>query len=707
MEKLLVITEKPSVARTIAEVLNAKTKGEGCIYNDKYIISWCFGHLLQLKDPQDYDPELKKWNAESLPIIPEKWGYKPPVPRKGKDGKPDDGAKKQLANLKTLMTRSDVRGIICATDAGREGELIFRNVYNWTGSHKPVKRLWTSSLEESALRKGFKEMKTSDNYDNLYAAALCRSQADWLVGINGTRFYSLMKNTPGNPWSVGRVQTPTLSLIVERTKEIREFQAVPFYTIRNSYDDGPFMLESERYDSEDEARKDAAAIEGKSLTITKLETKHVKKNPPPLYSLNNLQREANKRYGFTADNTLKILQGLYEKKLVTYPRTDANYITDDMGETYMNLLRGLTKKMANGYKPGRPVAAVINNAKVTDHHALLVTETYIRNMEQSHGTSEDLILKLIASRMLVALGATYEYDETKIEASEGSVVLSGSGTKVTNGGWLELDRQLMPRKGGKQAGNGGNVFPAYVSKGYKLQGGKTEVYSGQTTPPKPYTEDTLLAAMDKAGASEMDKDVERKGIGTSATRAEIIERLITVGYVFRDKQGKTTYLVSTDKGDELISLVNKDLKTPSLTATWENRLLDVERGKEDPKAFMQDITGYVMEIVSEKDKLPKKMSSTARPLGKCFYCGGDIVSTDSKAECQQCHTKLYRAAQFLNGKALTDDEVVKLMGGEKILRNLVSKAGKPYQAYLRLNDKPNENGWAGLAMEFANNRENN
>lgn len=687
--KKLIIAEKPSVARTIAQVLGVRDKQNGYIQSDEYIVSWCRGHLVTLDDASAYDPKYRYWSVTNLPIIPDIWGYH--AIESGQD---------QLDVLKHLMNRRDVSSLVCATDAGREGELIFRTVYNYCGCTKKVERLWVSSLEESGIKKALSEMKSSEEYDSLYEAAAARQKSDWLVGINATILFSLKASSlldsgEKSKFSVGRVQTPTLNMIVSRDAEIENFKSVPYYNIVDTFDDGEWSLSTERYDSKDKADDALRTVLKNTPVITEVEKKRCRKMPPKLYSLTDIQRDANKRFGFSASRTLEIMQSLYEKKLITYPRTDANYITEDMNGTMAGLVKKLKMKLdLQDVKTGS-TSRVADNSKVTDHHALLVTDTFINSIgSASYEKDDKLILNLIAARMLVALGEPYEFDETKVTAESGDVILKGTGTQeVSKGFTVFIDRLLGGARTRKDT-----VFPEKVKEGYIAVDGTAEIKEGKTTPPLPYTEATLLAAMEKAGAKEMDDDVERKGIGTSATRASIIEKLISTGYVDRQQGKKNAYLRSTEKGRYLISIVTPSLSSPSMTADWENRLLDVERGKADAGKFLKDIEGFVKEIINTNKDGIKEVTRGGKVIGQCPYCGGEMVAGGMMVKCQKCEVKLYRKGKIFGDHVLTDDEVKDIIGSGARMR-LTSKAGKPYTALVKADEQP-YNGWVNMKLEF-------
>ena len=697
MRRKLVIAEKPSVAQTIANVLGAREKGDGYISSDRWIVSWCVGHLVEPKDADEYDPRYKAWDISTLPILPEKWQYKAV-----------SKTRKQLKVLYGLMARDDVESLVCATDAGREGEAIFRRVYNICRCTKPVERLWVSSLEEQGIRKAFAEMKSDSEYDDLYAAAEARSRADWLVGINASRLYTLKFNDR-SVYSVGRVQTPTLRMIAERDKEIESFVAKPLYSVVCDIETAGerWQLSTARVEDKGEAEKALETVRTRHPVITDIEKKEVRKWPQPLYCLNELQRDASRHFGFTADKTLALLQQLYEKKLVTYPRTDSRFITSDMEGTFAGLLSKLRKRfrLDEAGCTFRPAKVCVDDSKVSDHHALLVTETFLSKVAsgETFPSDERAILSLIAARMLMAVSTPLVLSETKVKAESGDVVLGSSGNQVTSPGFLAVEKVVLPSVAERRKGFAS--LPSGISKG-EVEPVSIELVEGMTTPPKPYSDDTLLLAMEKAGADEMDKAVERKGIGTSATRAAIIKRLETIGYIERVKgKGKATVLHATDKGRRLLSAVPDRISSPKLTAEWENKLLEVERGRFSARQFEKEIRQYVASFVESEgagiESRPQR--SEGEKVGTCPFCGGDMMFRGKAASCSCGKAKLFSRWKVygLNTEVvLTKAQIKELLDkGECIVKIHAKRNGKTGEHLVRFSlDGFKDNGWASVSL---------
>lgn len=668
MDKQLIIAEKPSVGRTIASVLgdrNAK-KENGYIEAGSWIVTWCRGHLVTNAMPEAYNEKFKKWAMEDLPIVPEKWKLEP-----------IKSATDQLAVVKKLAHREDVSELIEATDAGREGELIFRLAYLYIGCKKPFKRLWVSSLEASAIQEGFKSLKPSSQYDNLYKAALARSRADWLFGLNGSRYYTLISSENGVK-SVGRVQTPTLAMIVKRQEEIENFKVTNRWAVQKKFE--TWAMETALFLEKAEADKCLKQTEGKEVEITKVEKKKKKQGAPLLYSLSTLQQDMNKKYGYTAKETLDIMQTLYEKKILTYPRADSNYITSEMKGTMENIISNLVSAFGS-FVPNfknTGVEKVIDNSKVGDHHAILITEEFSRRPDASQLTEKERqIVRLVEVRILESVSAPYEYEETKATGTCESYTFTGSGNKVLFAGWKEIAKCLLKLKDRQT-----EVLPPDLAEGKKYQPQSTEIVTRDTTPPKFYTDETLLHAMEKAGAKEMDENVERKGLGTSATRAAVIETLLDRKYVERDKK----YLKATLEGKNLIAKVDDGFKNVDTTVDWENRLLEIERGTgESLQDFCSSIEQRIRTLLANGPKEAVKKSKYAEVvMGKCPLCGGEMKSYFTDVKCGSCGIKLYRSVRDSNKLLYTDEQVSSLFNGEKIKVKRMSKAGKPYEALLSL-----------------------
>ena len=579
----LVITEKPSVASAIAKVIGAKERKDGYFQGGGYLVSWCVGHLVELAMPQAYDEKYGKWRKEDLPILPKKWKYQI-----------YQSTKKQFQTLKSLMARKDVTELCCATDAGREGELIFRLVYHQAGCRKPFRRLWISSMEDSAIREGFQNLKPSSEYDALYNAALCRERADWIIGINASRLYSCLYDSTLN---VGRVVTPTLAMLVEREEAIKAFVPELFYTVQLQAD--AIRASSKRFSDKADAEVLAAKCrEDHQVRVDSIETKEKTEKPPLLYDLTSLQRDANKVLGFSAQQTLDTLQSLYEKKLVTYPRTDSRFLTEDMAPSLPELV--YQAAAALDYAGDVPVNAgqVINNAKVTDHHAVIPTRELNSARIAELPKAESEILKLVAVRFMAAAGDPCRYEETAVKLSCAGETFTVKGKTILNPGWKEIVEHFYPAKE-KDA----EALPR-VQEGMIIPLAKAEVKDGKTKPPQHFTEGSLLHAMETAGAEDIPDDAERKGLGTPATRAGIIEKLIQRGFAVRSGDKKTKILLPTEKGVSLAAVVPEKLKSPMMTAEWEQKLLQMEQQSYDSACFMEEISAFVRELVDTAEVDP-------------------------------------------------------------------------------------------------------
>ena len=569
---ILVIGEKPSVSRELAKVLGAGTKKKGYIEGNGYIVSWCFGHLVGLKFPDEYSEKwAEKWSFSQLPMIPDEWKFRI-----------SESSKEQFRVLKELMNSNNVTEIICATDADREGECIFRYVYNLVKCRKPVKRLWISSLEESAVRDGFAKLKSSSEYDNLYQAGFCRAKADWLVGMNGSRLFSVRYNAHLN---TGRVQTPTLAMIVKRDNDIENFVKQKYFTV--DLDIG-FRANSRRIDDESEADSLVSSCNGRAVAVTDVKKEVKSISAPKLFDLTSLQREANKKFGYTAQQTLDCMQSLYEKKLVTYPRTDSQYLPDDMEQTAYSLIPEISKNFDFGSVDSPNLKPVINNSKVTGHHAIIPTESGVTCDISTLAADEQNILKLVALRLLCASASAYRYNSVKIRLLCENTEFTANGKSVLEMGWKVLDGKI-----GETEKSDKNSLPD-LKKGMNFTA-KAEKSGHFTSPPKEFTEDTLLSAMEHAGAEDFDENAEKKGLGTPATRANTIENLVKHGYIERD--GKK--IISTDKGRNLIKVIPDEVKSAKLTADWESKLLEVEHGNLSADNFMNEINSFVTGLVSK------------------------------------------------------------------------------------------------------------
>ena len=665
--KRLVIAEKPSVGMSIASVLGARDRKDGYIEGRDYIVSWGFGHLAELANADTYDEKYAKWRYDDLPIVPANWKYK--IPR---------DKYSQFETLKKLMNRADVSDVINACDAGREGELIFRNIYKMTGCKKPIFRLWISSMEDTSIEQGFRELKDGKEYDNLFAAARCREWADWLVGINATRLFSILYHRTLN---VGRVVSPTLALIVQREAEIGAFKPEPFYTAELDF--GSFTATSEKF----KKKSDADAVipkAGEPVVVKSVTSKEKTEKAPALYDLTTLQRDANRQLGYTAQQTLDYVQSLYEKKLCTYPRTDSRYLTDDMADG-VNAVVACSVGICDEAAPPEVLSRQIcNSKKVSDHHAIIPTliagETDINALP----AGEREIIKLIAKQVLRAVCDSFRYRETVAVISCGDRTFTAKGKIVENPGWKIYNEKEQTDK----------VLPE-LADGDELKVANAEIKEGTTKPPAHFTEDSLLSAMEVAGAKDMPDDAERKGLGTPATRAGIIEKLIATGFVERKKAKKTVSLVPAHTGVSLITVLPEQLQSPLLTAEWEHKLKMVEHGELDADAFMAEISRMVSDLVKTYSviKGAEVLFPSGRDvIGKCPRCGGDVTESKKGFFCESndCRFGLWRDNKFLTGKkiTLTKKMVATLLKDGKIpVKGIFSeKTGKSYDATLVMSD---------------------
>jgi len=662
-----VISEKPSVAQSIAAVIGAKQRGSGYLEGGGYLVSWCLGHLAEMAEADAYDARYAKWRHEDLPILPENWQF-----TVGKD------KRKQFDILRTLMRRDDVDEIINACDAGREGELIFRTVYCMAGCAKPMKRLWISSMEDEAIRQGFADLKPGRDYDGLHQSALCRSKADWLVGINATRLFSVLYHRTLN---VGRVMSPTLALIVQREAEISAFQPEPFYTV--NLDCGGFTATGDKLKAKPEAEAVAAACKGKAAIVKAVERKEKSEKPPALYDLTTLQRDANRLLGYTAQQTLDYLQSLYEKKLCTYPRTDSRFLTNDM-EATVPALASVAAAICGVDRPEKLNAGqVCDSAKVSDHHAVVPTLSAEKTDISALPAGEHEILRLVSRQLLCAVSDPHQYAETVVTLDCGGYDFTDKGKTVIVPGWKAYVQEQSDKP-----------LPE-LEEGQSISVVAVAVKEGKSSPPKHYTEDSLLSAMETAGAKEMPEDAERKGLGTPATRAAILEKLVTTGFVERKNAKKTVSLIPSQVGVSLVTVLPKQLQSPLLTAEWENRLKQVERGELEPNAFMDGIAGMLRELV--KTYTPVKGAEVLFPsgreiVGKCPRCGSDVTESKKGFFCENndCRFGLWKDNKFfaLKKKTLTKSVAVSLLkdGRAKLTGCYSEKTGKTYDATVILED---------------------
>ena len=681
----LVVCEKPSVAQSISKVLGATKRGDGFLEGGGYIVSWCIGHLVELAQPESYEERYAKWRKEDLPILPHSWKYQVTA-----------ATKKQFSILKKLMLRPDVESLVCATDAGREGELIFRLVYHQCGCKKTFERLWISSMEDTAIREGFANLKPGTEYDALYEAALCRERADWIVGINATRLFSCLYGVTLN---VGRVMTPTLGMVVLREAAISAFMPEPFYTVQITVND--FAVSSERFKGKTDAEScRKACLEAGMATVRKVERREKSEKPPALYDLTTLQREANRLFGFTAQQTLDYTQSLYEKKLVTYPRTDSQYLTEDMAAS----LPGLAENSALAFGVQSPAvvhaSAVINGKKVTDHHALLPTASMAKADLAALPAGEQSVLRMIVARLLAAVSEPHRYAETAVELSCAGTVFSAKGKEILDDGWKAMERQLLPKEE-----KAAKMLPP-LAEGETLPIEKTEIKEGKTSPPKHFTEDLLLQAMEAASADDFPEDAERKGIGTPATRAAIIEKLVLKGFLERKGSGKVKTLIPTEKGKALITVTPEQLQSPAMTADREEKLSEVEHGEYAPETFMDEISGMIMELVNNYEivKGAKVLMPGTTVIGTCPHCGAEVIERQKGWFCsnRECRFILWKDNAYFKkiGKRLTAQMAERLVRDGRIrVKDCKSqKTGKTYNASVLLSTEAD--GRPKFQLEF-------
>lgn len=639
MARFLVIAEKPSVAQSYAKNLSAYKKQDGYMEGENCLVSWCLGHLAEYARPEEYDERYAKWQFDDLPIIPEKWKLQVSADKK-----------KQFSVLKELMNREDIEYLVNGCDAGREGELIFQRVYDLSGCRKPVRRLWISSMEDEAIRNGFHEMKDAGFYSNLCMAAVCRAQADWLIGMNATRAYTTKYY---KKLVVGRVQTPTLAMLTERQDRIEHFQKETFYRVELT--DGKLVAVSENITNKADAELLAALCDGSEVIITELKREQKKVSPPKLYDLTSLQREANRYFGFTAKKTLDLLQELYEEKLVTYPRTDSRFVTEDMIGTVEELAgkMPLMLPFVEYGQLGHNIKRVVNNEKVSDHHAILPTKEAVEKGIMDLSVDKKNLMILIGQQVLQAVGEDYLYEQTDVTVNCQKNEFTARGKTAVQMGFKDVEKAFRSHcvKTEKEDSDRQLEIPYGYQKGMQLFNVKVETSIHYTSPPKSFNEDTLLAAMETAGNKEFDEKTEKKGLGTPATRASTIEKLVASGYA----QRKGKQIIPTAEGRELIRVMPENLKSAGLTAEWENRLLLMERGELNGEQFMDDIVAMLEEILNGCRKIPEEERNrfqTAKELiGKCPVCGSDIFEGKRNFYCsnRQCDFALWKDNRFLEG----------------------------------------------------------
>ena len=679
----LAVAEKPSVAMALSRVLGAGTRREGYQEGNGWLVSWCVGHLVEPAGADAYDPRYSKWSYEDLPILPRAWKYRV---------LPD--TKKQFDTLTTLMGDSQVEAIVCATDAGREGELIFRLVYETAGCDKPVQRLWISSMEESAIRWGFDHLMDSKHYDNLYAAALCRQKADWLVGINATRLFTTLYQ--GKTLRVGRVMTPTLALLTERESAIAKFQKEKFYTVE--LDCGTFRAVSERFQSKTDAVHLRAACVGKPVTVRTVTGKERTEHSPKLYDLTTLQREANRLLGYTAQQTLDYAQVLYEKKLITYPRTDSRYLTASMAEGIPGLCKIAAAALPLPALRTVDTAQVTCDDKVSDHHALLPTAELGRIDLSALPTGERTVLTLIAGRLLCAVSPPCRYAESAAVLECGGAPFTAKGRIVLSAGWRAAEQAVLTSLGkGTDPGKQELPLPE-LEEGQCLNIADAVLRTGTTSPPPHFTEDTLLAAMEHASAEEFAalEEAEHTGLGTPATRAGTIEKLLRADFLVR----KGKQILPTERGTELIRVMPDVLKSARLTAQWEEKLAEVERGALPPMEFLSGIENLVLQLVQTYAGVTvasSTLSQSGRPIvGVCPRCGKSVVEGQKSFFCEgyydkpSCGFAMWKNDRFFTGKrkALTRKLAASLLKQGRVhVKDLYSeKKGVLYDAVIVLDD---------------------
>ena len=687
----LVIAEKPSVAQSLASVIGAATRKDGYLEGNGWRVSWCLGHLAGLADAHAYNPDYAKWRYDDLPILPVDW--KVTV---------DKSKRKQFDVLKQLMNAPDVTEVVNACDAGREGELIFRSVYELAGCQKPIKRLWISSMEDSAIREGFANLRPGMDYDRLGAAALCRAKADWLVGINATRLFSVLYHRTLN---IGRVMTPTLALIVQREAEIDSFKPVPFYTV--TLELPGFSVTGERMADKAAAQQLKTACQGVAATVKKMERKDKSEKPPALYDLTTLQRDANRLLGYTAQQTLDYLQNLYEKKLCTYPRTDSRYLTSDMTESLRLLVRLTAEKMpfAVGMELACNAAQVIDDRKVTDHHAIIPTRSLREEDLSGLPVGERAVLELVALRLLCAMAQPYTFAETAATVECAGAKFTAKGRTVKNHGWRALDAAYRTGLKNAEPEIEDKALPE-LSEGQLLTVSSSAVKEGKTNPPQRFTEDTLLSAMQNAGNEEAPEDAERKGLGTPATRAGILEKLVATGFLERKKSKKQVQLIPSHDAVSLITVLPEQLQSPLLTAEWEYRLGEIERGELTPEDFMDEISTMLKELVRTYQVIKGTEYLFTPPrevVGKCPRCGGEVAELHKGFFCQNegCKFVIWKNNKWweLKRKQPTRAIVTALLkDGCAHVQGLYSeKTGKTYDATVVMED---DGVKTGFRLEF-------
>ena len=692
----LVIAEKPSVAMSLAAVLGATERKDGYLEGSGYLVSWCVGHLLELAQPEAYKEQYAKWRYEDLPILPENWKYEVPKDKKT-----------QLALLCRLMKDKRVDSVVCATDAGREGELIFRLVYEYAGCNKPMERLWISSMEDAAIREGFDHLRPGSDYDKLYDAAVCRAGADWLIGINATRLFSVLYGVTLN---VGRVMSPTLALLVQRESDIESFISKPFYVPEITC--GGFTASGEKMTERSEAEKIRMDCDHNSAFVRSVEKQVKTIQPPRLYDLTTLQRECNRIYGYTAQQTLDYVQSLYEKKLATYPRTDSQYLTKDMQATAASLILWLRDNMPFGKGcAGEPdIDRVTDDSKVTDHHAIIPTVEIARTDLSELPPGERDVLTLLAVRLLCATTQANRFEAVTAMLDCQGYTFTAKGKTILQSGWKEVERihRMSIRQSETEHRENEDAALPVLKEGQTFETVSASLREGKTSPPKHYTEDTLLSAMETAGAEDMPDDAKRKGLGTPATRAATLEKLVSAGFVQRKKK----QLISTEKGRNLIAVLPDNIKSPILTAEWESMLKQVEHGELSATSFMDQIADMSRTLVKEHtapekrfaDLFPSSRETAHEAVGVCPRCGAPVYEGKKGFFCdnRECSFALWKDNRFFSSKkkSITKSVAAALLKEGRIsMSGLYSeKTGKTYDAEVILDDTGGK--YVNFKLEF-------
>ena len=672
----LIICEKPSVGMTISSALGIETKKDGYMESEDFLVSWCIGHLAELSAPSCYGKCYEKWSLEALPILPETWQL---TVSKDKE--------KQFSILKALLFRKDVTEVINSCDAGREGELIFRFVMEKTGCKKPVKRLWISSMEESAIRKGFENLKDGADYDSLYQSALCRAKADWIVGINATRLFSLLYNHTLN---VGRVQSPTLKILADRSDAITNFKKEKYYHVHLVLDGTEAV--SDRFSSKEAAEKIATSCKGKTAVCTSITSEKKEALPPKLFDLTALQKEANRIFGYTAKQTLDLAQSLYEKKLLTYPRTDSNYLTDDMKETADKVIIMLLSKLSfmQSIEFTPEITRLLNSKKVSDHHAVIPTMELEKTELSLLPESERNILFLASARLLMACASSHIYETVTATFNCEEHTFTAKGKTVLSFGWKDIERRFLMSVKEKQEKENEKELPAFC-EGERFDSFPIKVTEHDTLPPKAYTESTLLSSMERAGNKETTEDAERKGLGTPATRAGVIEKIIKAGFVTR----KGKQLIPTKDGMNLISVLPEALTSPLLTAQWENELSRIAKGEADADSFMEKIEALTKELIENEDAekaKPELFKQEKTVIGLCPRCQNPVYEGKKNYYCsdKDCRFSMWKNDRFFTDRKITfTPKIAKELLKDKTakVKNIYSyKTGKTYYGNVVLCD---------------------